>query len=405
MKQPPSIHKHPGSPFPESHGVVEALLRSLLGALEPVVIRLDEEFKIRFISRIAPEFELDRVIGADALIFVDERFHAAALSAWQAALRGELGFTRTENSVPSGVRRSYETWVGPYDGPDGRGVTMIAIEVTPYREQERMLLQTEASLLMAQEATGIGLWSWDLLENRVRWNERMEAICGQTEPLTLPDYIERLVHPEDRASLRSSSNQLLHQPRFSTPPYRILRADGTTRMVRTFGTVLRDENGQLTGVVGGMLDVTAEHKEEELARQRQRLESIGQLTAGIAHNFNNLLAGIIPTLQLLTPTAPPRMRLLADDALRSAVRAAEIVQQLSHYARQDVGPPVSATGVAEPVGRAVSLCHGLFDPSVDIVQEIEPSPLYVSVGDAELEQAIVNLLLNARDAVAGSPSP
>lgn len=405
MRQPPSIHPCPGSPFPESPGVAEALLRSILGALEPVVIRLDEDFKVRFISRIAVEFDLENVIGTDGLAFVDERFHPAALACWKAALEGQRGFIRTENTAPSGVRRSYETWVGPYDGPDGRGVTLIAVEVTPYREQERMLLETEASLRMAQEATGMGLWSWDLATQRVRWNSQMEAISGQTEALMLSDYIDKLVHPDDRDRVRSSTQEFLDQPRFSTAPYRILRADGTTRMVRTLGTLLRDENDQLTGIVGGTLDVTAEYQREEVARQSQRLESIGQLTAGIAHNFNNLLAGVIPTLQLLAPSAPPRLRLLADDTLRSAVRAAEIIAQLNHYARQGEGQLLSATGVAEPLGRAVRLCLGLFDPSVEIVEDIDPSPLYVSVGDAELEQAIVNLLLNARDALARTPSP
>lgn len=405
MKQPPSVHNHPGSPFPEDPAVASALLRSMLGALEPVVIRLDADFCVRFISRIAPEYDISQVLGAHASTYVDAKSLPEAEACWHAALRGEHAFFRSELVASPGVRRFYEVWVGPYDGPDGRGVTLIAIEVTPYREQERILLQTEASLQMAQEATGIGLWSWDLVTNEVRWNDRMIEICGQSEALTLGDFTEKLIHPEDRDAIRAAGTRMLDEHAFSTPPYRILRADGTVRMVRTLGTPLRDKAGQLTGIVGGMLDVTAEHQREELARQRQRLESIGQLTAGIAHNFNNLLAAIIPTLQLLAPTAPPRLRLLADDALQSAVRAAEIVQQLSHYARQEARSPVSASRVAEPLGRAVRLCLGLFDPRVEIVQQIDASPMCVAVGDAELEQAVVNLLLNARDAVAGALSP
>jgi PAS domain S-box-containing protein len=145
-------------------------------------------------------------------------------------------------------------------------------------------------------------------------------------------------------------------------------------------------------------DVTERRIAEERLRDAQKLDSVGSLTAGVAHNFNNMLAVILPVLEASHLTAPPSLRELTEDALHAARRARDLVWQLMTFAGQQrrTSSPHDPSAI---VDRAVSMCRRTFERPVQIDASIEQVAARVVCDPTAIEQMLVNLLINARDAV------
>lgn len=146
---------------------------------------------------------------------------------------------------------------------------------------------------------------------------------------------------------------------------------------------------------------------EEQLRQAQKMEAIGQLTEGVAHHFNNMLQGIMANHELALTEAPEPIKSFLDDAHSTAERAAQMIKQLmvfSHSRESMISMPVEIDAV---IHNTVESCRKTFDPKVDIVVEIPEEPPVISGNPAHLEQVILNLLLNSRDALEsrGNSSP
>jgi len=144
---------------------------------------------------------------------------------------------------------------------------------------------------------------------------------------------------------------------------------------------------------------------EEQLRQAQKMEAVGQLTAGIAHNFNNMLQAITGNLELALLDAPEDMADLLTDADGAARRAGEMIRQLMIFARQGIHPCVKSLDLWHVIGNTAEICRGTFDQKI----RLDPVPPHVKmpvVGDeGMLHQAFLNLCLNARDALEeGAPA-
>jgi len=141
--------------------------------------------------------------------------------------------------------------------------------------------------------------------------------------------------------------------------------------------------------------------------QAQKMEAIGQLTAGIAHNFNNLLQGVIGNLSLAAEEVEGPARQFLADAETSAVRGADLVRQLLVFSRQSARPQYEPVDVARLIGDTLAICRRTFDHSIRLEAELVTDLPPVLGHRGQLEQGLLNLLINARDAVteAGTPGP
>ena len=143
---------------------------------------------------------------------------------------------------------------------------------------------------------------------------------------------------------------------------------------------------------------------EERLRQSQKMEAIGQLTANLAHNFNNMLQGIIGNLDLVSMTADSEIRLHLDDAMYDAQRAARLVEQLMFFYRRE-RTVHERLDVGELLAEVAELCSGIFDRSIRLDVDVG-SKLPPVLGNREqLRQCLVNVCANCRDAVSGSNTP
>jgi PAS domain S-box-containing protein len=383
------------------HAADAELLRGLLAAVPAFIIHIDAALRVRFVNRYLPGLTPEGVLGRSAFDFIAPQDHERSRQfIEQARATGQIVSYPTLAVGPHGAAANYENYVAPVREADGStGALMVALDVSAQVERERALRESEARLGVALEATGIGLWGWDLRTGELWWDERMSALHGSKAPEPLERYTDRFVHPDDRAYFTARASRTIETGVWETFAYRIMRDDGSVRWVASRGRVERDETGTLTKVVGGTLDVTEQRLLEEQLRQSQKMEAIGSLTAGIAHNFNNMLSVIMPTLDVVSRMLPKERAPLLRDASHAARRAAEMIQQLMTYAGQSFTYERKPVALDEAVEAAVGICRRVFDRKVQLETSYDgPAPTVVC-NPVQIEQVLVNLLLNARDAV------
>jgi two-component system cell cycle sensor histidine kinase/response regulator CckA len=277
------------------------------------------------------------------------------------------------------------------------GTLGVNVDVTELKRTVLALRDSQEKLRLAVDIAGVGLWSWDPAQNEVVWEPTLSAIFGLpagTAPAGREGYLA-LVHPDDReAAARASASGV--QSGHWEHEYRIVRTDGAVRWLVAKGTLV-DVAGRRR-VVGSVIDVTEARQREEQLRQAQKLEAVGQLTAGIAHNFNNMLMGVLPNLELAVQRAPAELVPLLQSATDSARRAADLVRKLTTYAGGNRPGERKNEEIGLLVTRAVELCRTTFDRRIALEYTNEAGAR-ARVDATQIEQALLNLLINARDAV------
>ncbi|MGH7438487.1 MAG: hybrid sensor histidine kinase/response regulator [Polyangiaceae bacterium] len=322
-------------------------------------------------------------------------------------LAGETVHTEgAEHVDPDGTRRVYDRVYMPLrmEGGAIEGVIAIVRDSTLGYAARDALRESEAKLRMAADAGGVGLWSWDPDTGVIDWEDAMCTLFGLPRgggPKTFDEYVA-LIHPDDRAR---TVGRVLAWRDVETweADYRIKRFDGVTRWVTSKARVLRSEGKVL--VLGSAWDITDRRERDERQRAAQRLEVVGQLTAGIAHNFNNMLMGLLPNLELAARRAPPDLVPMLRDAQRSGQRAADLVRQLLTYAGRNRAPERRVEHLGLLVDRTVAFCRTTIDRRIAIDVRSDTAAA-ASVDATQVEQALLNLILNARDALdEANPAP
>jgi two-component system, cell cycle sensor histidine kinase and response regulator CckA len=380
-----------------------AFLESVLAAVPAFVIRFDSEMRIRYINRLQPGLTMEEVIGQSVFHYIHPDDHALARATIQQVL--ETGIPGRYDNVatgPHGGLAYYESYVSPVRDGDHPGGCLIAFEVTTHRARQLALEESQRQLRLALDAGGVGLWTWDLVTGHVFWDERMKAMVGRQETPDFAGYIAEVVHPDDRARVEMVGRQILDRGVWANEVHRVVRPDGSVRWMMSSGDVVREEGdgaGKVARVLGCNIDITEHRELEEQVRHAQKLEATGSLTAGIAHNFNNLLAAILPALELVQPTAPASLREVVTEAMHAARRAAELVSELMTFAGQRHSSSHRAAPVASLVERAAGICRSTFDRRIILDAPLPAPGLLVDCDAGAIEQVLVNLMLNARDAL------
>ncbi len=272
------------------------------------------------------------------------------------------------------------------------------------RVEERAgeLDRTRATLAFALEAAGMGLWDLDIPANQSLRSLGHDRIFGYDAPVphwNRQSFMDHVL-PEDRALANAAYARAERTGGFELE-CRIRRADGQERWIAKRGRASFDETGTPVRMAGVVMDTTERRQTEDALHQAQKMESIGQLTGGVAHDFNNLLTVIVGGLDLMLrrPEDTARVTRLASAAMAAARRGEQLTHQLLAFSRQQVLRPrtidpnallVTFRTLAErAVGEAISLSF-----------ELSPGVSPIRVDAAQLESAVLNLVVNARDAVA-----
>lgn len=273
------------------------------------------------------------------------------------------------------------------------------------REAQEALRRSQERFLLAAQATRDVIWDFDVRQDRIWFNDSFRTEWGydiQPGEMTIGWWSEH-VHPEDgpRAS-DALEEHISGQSTHFQLEYRFRRADGRYGHVLDRGIVIRDAEGKALRVIGAMQDVSGRVEAERQLEQERRISGLGRVAATIAHEFNNVLMGIQPFAEVVKRrSADDPMRMRAAEGILSAVqRGAQITRDILRAANP--GEPAPQTfDLAARLEQIVGEIRPMLPGSVSVTADAPSSPLFVRCDPIQLQQVLVNLSVNARDAISG----
>jgi two-component system, cell cycle sensor histidine kinase and response regulator CckA len=372
-------------------------LTAMLASAPDFISRITVDGKFLYVNRLAPGFELAQVLGTPIESFVPPEFHDTA----RQAMRAAQATRQTQEYATLGPLSAdrlghFLTRVSPViENGDVTSLVMIATNVTAL-EESRTLLQ------VALNATGLGIWTYELADGGGSADETTRRIFGITEPdsaLHISSMIEGRIHPDDRALVTEGLSQAVRGGGSYGPlEHRIVRPDGELRWVAASGIAVTNHQGQVVRVVGSVMDITHRRALEARLQETQKLESIGRLAGGVAHDFNNMLTAILGNLDLAasSPSLAAARPLLSEIRI-TAERSAALTAQLLAFARRQVIEPQ----MLEPntlLTKLESLFKRLLGDQIHLTTQLG-SQGRVRADASQLEQVVLNLITNARDSM------
>jgi PAS domain S-box-containing protein len=359
-------------------------------------------------------YTAEEIIGQHFSKFYTEEDRAVDLPATALRLAAEEGrFEREGWRVrKDGSRFWAHVIIDPIRDDDGHilGFAKITRDLSERREAQEALRRSEEQFrLLVQGVTDYALYMLDPLGRVSSWNAGAQRFKGYTAPEVLGRHFSLFYTEEDqKAAIPAKALRTAEQEgRWETEGWRV-RKDGSQFWAHVIIDAIRDEAGKLIGFAKITRDVTerreAERELEQTRRalfQSQKMEAVGQLTGGVAHDFNNLLTVIIGGLDTigrskLTDTA--RINRALDMARHAAERAASLTSRLLAFSRQQPLQP-TPTDLNTLVREMTDLLHRSLGEQVELEGVLSPRLWPIEVDQNHLESAILNLAVNARDAM------
>ncbi len=267
--------------------------------------------------------------------------------------------------------------------------------------------QAEERLTLALEAAQMGVWEWTAQTDEFSWSPECSTILGIDYAMTPTIDFVKFLHPDDLVNvINTFDNEILHQTGY-TIDYRIIRPSGEVRWVSQLGRAIRDSGGNIVRVLGTVQDVTErkrvemlQAKLEEQLRQAQKMETIGRLAGGIAHDFNNLLTVIQGYCDLMQMQIPNNNSLYnkLEQIRKAGQRATALTGQLLAFGRKQMLAP-SILDLNSLVLNLQSMLERLIGEDISLSTNLHPALWSVIVDASQIEQVIMNLVVNARDAM------
>jgi PAS domain S-box-containing protein len=289
------------------------------------------------------------------------------------------------------------------------GFAKITRDLTERKLAEEELRKSEEQFrLLVQGVTDYAIYLLTPTGQISSWNAGAERIKGYRPEEIIGQHFSRFYTEEDRqaGAPRVALETAAREGRFEKEGWRI-RKDGSKFVAHVIIDPIRAPDGTILGFAKITRDIT-ERREAERALQEarealfqsQKMDAVGQLTGGVAHDFNNLLMAVLGSLELLRKRLPadPKMTRLIDNAIQGAQRGTALTQRMLAFARRQELKPTQID-VADLVGGMTDLLHSSLGATVQIQTDIPRGIKNVLIDPIQLELAILNLAVNARDAM------
>jgi len=380
-----------------------------LDTAEVIILSLDTSGRITLVNRYGCSllgWSADELLGRP---FIDTCVPAAIRDDTKRRLGGVLAgpdSSIVENAIVtrSGEERLIEWRNHLLRDAEGRVVATLSsgTDITDRTTAVEAVRQAEERMRFALRYANVGIWDMDYTSGKLRWTDAMEAQYGLSPGTfngTLEGFVER-IHPDDRVSVLETIAKAMASGADFTVANRSVWPDGKVRWLNGAGRILLGEGGAPVRGVGISQDVTERRSLEEQYQQAQKMEAVGQLAAGVAHDFNNLLTVILGFCDLLLPDFDPADRRHADIAeiQKAGTRAARLTRQLLAFSRKEIIEPklLDLNVIVADIRRLLERLIGE-DVRVVLVSAGAVAPVLCDQG--QVEQIIVNLAVNARDAM------
>jgi PAS domain S-box-containing protein len=345
---------------------------------------------------ILSDFTLPSYGGIPALAVAQEKQPATPYI----FVSGTIGEERAVESMKSGATDYVLKHHLHRLGPIVERALLQALDRQERQRAEEALRQANLTLQLALQASNIGPWDWNLLTNEVylspEWKRQL-GFLDEEIPNQFSEWEGRL-HPQDRDRVLSALDAIRTQPDARHEiEFRLRHKEGSYRWILTRAKLLHDSQGRGVRIIGCHLDVT-EHKQRALQTMRaQRLEAIGSVAAGIAHDLNNTLTPIMMGLEMLRLQYPTETQIL-EMFEASARHSADMVGQLLMFTRGTEGD----RHTLQPASLLLELENILkasLPKSIEFHTRLDPNLPWLRCDATQVQRVLLNLCVNARDAM------
>jgi len=373
-----------------------------------ILMALDKHGRITLVNRYACStlgWTAEELLGRDWIeTCVPARIWDAIKGKFRDLIGGELPVYENPVITRSGVERLIE-WRNTVVRDDtGRisGSFSSGTDITERTAAVEALRATEERMRFALENANVGIWDLDYGTGVARWSAILESQFG-LQPGTFGGTFQAfvdLVHPDDREFVRETATKAMQSGADFSYAHRVILPDGTMRWLSGAGRILLGEHGEPVRGVGIYQDITERRALEAQNEHLQKMEAVGRLAGGVAHDFNNLLTVILGFCELLLADLGADDPRHADivEIQKAGVSGAGLTQQLLAFSRKQIIEP-ALLDLNDVVSGMQVMLGRLIGEDVKVVLALGPDLALISADRGQVVQVVMNLAVNARDAM------
>ena len=360
---------------------------------------LDRDWRFVYVNRRAAEAmkrPRESLVGMNLWELFPQLNGSVFQREFERAMRERNPVTIEEHSLVS------ESWFAVRVYPTEEGLSVFFEDVTAKHEAAIALKESEERLRLATDVGKFGIWDWDMVKNRVSWSPRLYEFHGITteEFGGTVEAFRALVHPADAERVAHGIKTAVETHNEFQSEFRTIRPDGEIRWLLTNGRVVYDGDGKPIRMLGATQDVTQRREGEERLRQAQRIDAAGRIAGGVAHEVNNQMTVVLGLTEFMlrSPELTPELRADTVQIRRAGERSALITSQLLAFSRRQVLWPtlIDLNQIISDFERVLRKTAG--EETTLTLRLTQDLPL-VLADRAQMEQVLLNLTLNAADAL------
>ncbi len=395
--------------------------RELVENANSIILRMDRNATVTFINAYASQFlgfSREEIIGRNIVGTIvpprDSMGRDLEDMIRRITIYPEQYKTNENENICKDGTRVWVTWTNtPILDEEGKCVEILCVgnDITERKSAEEALKESESRWQFALEGAGDGVWDWNVQTNKVFFSHRWKEMLGYEDDEIgndLEDW-EKLVPPDDiTTAYEEIQKHLKGETPFYQHEYRMICKDGSYKWILDRGKLIQwTSDGMPLRVIGTHTDVTG-RKQAEVEREKleaqllqsRKMEAVGQLAGGVAHDFNNLLQIILGNIDVvkdeLGRDIPSGSAF--DEVLKAAERAADLTRQLLAFSRRQVIKPVTLD-LDELVESMLKMIRRLIGEHIELCFIPGDCQGMIHADRGQLEQIVMNLCVNARDAM------